>query len=163
MKISDASRNILPDANYNCDSVNTLMIAGFWQDAISICVTLSDYKKLCHAFISLMAPHTETQDEKALLSLINEWASNPRDEVRREIFARAEDIGFSSASAMFSLAVFWSQGSMTPHGVEDVYPDKGLAVMMAGYAFQQLTLLRCGDHPPELAAQEIINTLTLKE
>ena len=65
MKISDASRNILPDANYNCDSVNTLMIAGFWQDAISICVTLVDYKKLCHAFISLMAPHTETQDEKA--------------------------------------------------------------------------------------------------
>ncbi|RDA61907.1 hypothetical protein DVH07_18330 [Hafnia paralvei] len=74
----------------------------------------------------------EMQPEKyhGLLLDITHGYQNPEDEIRWKIFNKASELGFGSPTGALALSLFWSVGSMSPIGLEPVYPPSELSTKM---------------------------------
>lgn len=62
-----------------------------------------------------------------ILADISQCYLYPEDELRWKIFNEAQQIGFSTPVGALALACFWLNGSMSPIGLEPIYPDTHLS------------------------------------
>ncbi|ECT5252910.1 hypothetical protein ATT74_25340 [Salmonella enterica subsp. enterica serovar Panama] len=65
-----------------------------------------------------------------ILEDITKCFQYPEDTLRWEIFEKAQTLGFDTPTGALALALFWSHGSMSPEGLEPVYPDPSLVPQM---------------------------------
>jgi hypothetical protein len=97
-----------------------------WEEALTHWVKQADpralslwlLRGLCH-----IAPPASTQ----LLDEMQRWYAQPEEKLRWQIFHHAEILGFDTPAGALALSLFWSQGSMSPEGLEPVYPEQHLS------------------------------------
>ncbi|EEJ9029331.1 hypothetical protein TL99_004591 [Salmonella enterica subsp. enterica] len=75
-----------------------------------------------------------------LLADISQCCLYPEDALRWKIFNEAEQIGFSTPVGTLALACFWLNGSMSPIGLEPIYPASHLSHHMI-----QCVLIMCAN------------------
>ncbi|MBU5388690.1 DUF6931 family protein [Citrobacter cronae] len=75
-----------------------------------------------------------------LLADISQCYLYPEDTLRWKIFNEAQQIGFSTPVGTLALACFWLNGSMSPIGLEPIYPAPHLSHLMI-----QCVLIMCAN------------------
>jgi pSer/pThr/pTyr-binding forkhead associated (FHA) protein len=90
----------------------------------------------------------EPGDAEALC-LADAWVDNPAEDVRRAAHAAAEAREFASPASWVAMAVFWSDGSMSPPQAPVVPADPAYA----GQAAAGAVMLAAVVNPPEKAAE----------
>lgn len=90
----------------------------------------------------------EPPSSAPLLDDMQRWVAVPDEKLRWQIFHHAEILGFDTPAGALALSLFWSQGSMSPEGLEPVYPGPHLSAGMLRCALLMLAT-RNADNPAD--------------
>lgn len=101
--------------------------------------------------------NTQPLAENHLLQTISHWYRQPEETLRWEIFEQAKEVGFSTPSGALALSLFWSHGSLSPAGLEPVYPDPQLSAQML-HCSLVLHVAHLADTPVEGVRQWLTQT-----
>lgn len=85
-------------------------------------------------------------DQHSLLDEISTSCSPLDDDLRWRILNKARIVGFNTSTGALALALFWSEGSMSPPELAPVYPDPQLSSDMLLCALV-LTVSQLADSP----------------
>lgn len=100
-----------------------------WEEALTHWVKQADPRELSLWMLGCMR-HIAHPDSTQLLDEMQLWYAEPDEKLRWQIFHHAEILGFDTPAGALALSLFWSQGSMSPEGVEPVYPEPHLSAVM---------------------------------
>jgi len=100
---------------------------GFWARAIPVRIGI-EWAHVC-VQDALAEEHGDELDAglRKVLDAVDAWLAEPDDEHRRAAFDVAQEVGLDSAPAILALAIFLSEGSMSPPDLEPVPAEEGLA------------------------------------
>lgn len=106
-----------------------LLAIGQWEEALTLWVKQAAPHTLSLWLLGCL--RTSGQQTCApLLEEIQHWYARPEEKLRWQIFHHAEILGFDTPAGALALSLFWSQGSMSPEGLEPVYPAPHLSAQM---------------------------------
>lgn len=100
-----------------------------WEETLTLLVQRAEPQGLCLWLLRclrLIAHPASAQ----LLDEMQRWYAQPDEKLRWQIFRHAEILGFDTPAGALALSLFWSQGSMSPEGLEPVYPEPHLSAEM---------------------------------
>lgn len=103
-----------------------------WSDMVFYTIFMLPYRQaleLVLTFIPHEYEHELAQEQRVLLQQAREWYSHGSDLLRHQLFEQAQSIGFDNPIAGLVLSVFLSEGSVTPPGIEAVYPPPWQALL----------------------------------
>lgn len=102
---------------------------GKWEQALTILVKEANPRALSLWLLSCLR-HIAHSASAQLLDEMQRWYAEPDEKLRWQIFHHAEILGFDTPAGALALSLFWSQGSMSPEGLEPVYPEPHLSAEM---------------------------------
>jgi hypothetical protein len=136
-----------PASNWQNDAQQQIA-DGQWEEVLTAWVrqtepcALSLWLLGCLRAIGLPASCTK------LLEEMQRWYEKPDEKLRWQIFYHAEILGFDTPAGALALSLFWSQGSMSPEGLEPVYPEPHLSAEM-----RRCVLLMLATHNADTPAE----------
>lgn len=107
-----------------------LIAAGRWEEALTLWVQQTPQQALNRWLITCLRK-LNCPDSAPLLEKMQHWYAQPEEKLRWQIFNDAEILGFDTPAGALALSLFWSQGSMSPEGLEPVYPEPHLSGKMS--------------------------------
>lgn len=133
-------------ANWQPEALR-LLSAGRWENALSLWVQQATPRALS---LWLLQRLYERKDPvcASLLDEMQRWYAQPEESLRWQIFQHAEVLGFDTPAGALALSLFWSEGSMSPEGLEPVYPKPHLSGEMRRCVLLMLATLH-SDTPAE--------------
>jgi len=99
---------------------------GEWEDVLTRWVKQAEPLALSLWLLSGVRCIEHTASAQ-LLDEMQRWYAEPDEKLRWQIFYHAEVLGFDTPAGALALSLFWSQGSMSPEGLEPVYPEPHLS------------------------------------
>ncbi|RJT36255.1 DUF6931 family protein [Rahnella woolbedingensis] len=125
----------MSDSNYRLDvpewQRNALQLASTeqWEKSLTLWV---EHVKSHELSLWLLKRIVALQHEgsTSLLGEMQRWYVEPEEKLRWKVFYHAEKLGFDTPAGALALSLFWSQGSMSPEGLEPVYPEPHLSGLM---------------------------------
>ncbi|MEW7314510.1 hypothetical protein AB1E22_17710 [Buttiauxella gaviniae] len=123
------------------------IIEGQWEEVITSWVQHADARSLSLWLLRNLRAMGQHNDVH-LLDEMQRWYEQPDEKLRWQIFRRAETLGFDTPAGALALSLFWSQGSMSPEGLEPVYPEPHLSTEMRRCVVLMLAT-RNADNPAE--------------
>ncbi|MEZ2578325.1 DUF6931 family protein [Buttiauxella ferragutiae] len=133
------------------NQIDHLLNEGQWEEAIRVWMTSLPVPVLALKLAEQLR-NTQPPDTHHLLEAIYKWYHQPEETLRWEIFEQAKEVGFSTPSGALALSLFWSQGSMSPAGLEPIYPDLQLSGQMLHCALV-MHIAHLADTPVESVRQ----------
>lgn len=118
-----------------------------WEDVLTQWAKNADPHTLSQWLIIIIRPISPLS-AIPLLDKMQRWYSNQDEKLRWEIFHHAESIGFDTPAGALALSLFWSQGSMSPEGLEPVYPEPHLSTEMRRSVLMMLATYN-SDYPAD--------------
>jgi hypothetical protein len=115
-----------PEANRQS---NTLIADEQWEEALTRWVKHAEPRALSLWLLGCLR-HIAHPASAQLLDEMQRWYAEPDEKLRWQIFHHAEILGFDTPVGALALALFWSQGSISPEGLEPVYPEPHLSAEM---------------------------------
>jgi len=97
-----------------------------WQEALILWVKQADPRALSLWLLGCLRYIAQPASAQ-LLDEMQRWYAEPDEKLRWQIFRHAETLGFDTPAGALALSLFWSQGSMSPEGLEPVYPQPHLS------------------------------------
>lgn len=85
----------------------------------------------------------------AALEAVRQWLAEPGDQHRRACWTASETSGLDTAAGLVALAVYFSEGSLSPEGLPPVAPAPHLAADTAANAMTLATLAPQPEQAPE--------------
>ena len=128
--------------------------AGQWEEALTLWVQQASPRALSLWLIRILRGSAQPATA-SLLDEMQRWYAEPDEKLRWQIFHHADTLGFETPAGALALSLFWSQGSMSPEGLEPVYPQPHLSPEMRRCV---LLMLAAGD--PETPAEGTRQLLT---
>ncbi|NIF32448.1 hypothetical protein F3J29_09885 [Enterobacter sp. Cy-643] len=124
-----------------------------WQN--SLLELAQNFAPLTQApkLIALLRQVTQP-DLHALLDDIALQYREPSNERRWPLFERASAAGFSTLPGALALSQFWATGSMSPDGLEPVYPDPQMSPQIL-HSLLVILAIQLAENPAEGASQLI--------
>lgn len=146
----------LSAAHSGYENAQILLAAQQWEDALACLVLESPPKQTLGWLLQqILKAGTSSAAERLCADDIGRWIGSSDEALRRDIFRRAEALGFDTPLGALGLAAFWMQGSMTPDEFEAVYPEPHLAPLMLHCAMKLLSVSLAGDGAPHAGAQAL--------
>lgn len=110
---------------------NALQLAttGQWEEALTLWSEQATPDKL-NLWLLKRLDGVKNASNTQLLGEMQRWITEPEEKLRWKIFHHAEKLGFDTPVGALALSLFWSQGSMSPEGLEPVYPEPHLSGLM---------------------------------
>lgn len=133
-------------SNWQIDA-QQLIADGQWEEVLALWVQQTTTRTLGLWLIGCLrdiGQYTSGQ----LLDEMQRWYAEPNEKLRWQIFHRAEIHGFDTLAGALALSLFWSQGSMSPEGLEPVYPEPRLSAQMLHCVLLMLASLHT-DNPAD--------------
>lgn len=109
--------------------VHSLLKKGNWEAALSSWVKTVPSVSLASRLTDLLIKVTPESQHYFLENLIQNYHQQD-EEQRWKIYEQAQDIGFDTPSGALGLSLFWSYGSLTPAGLQPIYPAPQLSLQM---------------------------------
>lgn len=97
----------------------------------------------------------------SLLDAIAQQYRQPEEKQRWQILEQAKKLGFSTPVGALALSQFWSHGSMSPDGLEPVYPEPELSPQMLHCALVML-VAQLAENPTDGVRQLIARSAMLE-
>ncbi|BEM40407.1 hypothetical protein SME10J_41340 [Serratia marcescens] len=97
-----------------------------WQDMVFYAIVMLPFAQaleLALTFVSCVYERELMQEQRMLFQQARQWRANGGDPLRHELFEQAQALGFDNPISCLVLSIFWSEGSMTPAGLEAVFPQ----------------------------------------
>ncbi len=142
LEFADDIKPLASAATDGDELINQLVLKKKYQDAIRLRAYLLDKRQavfwasLCLKEVSDVLP----SDQDAPLAAAEAWVKEPTEERRRASEKAAADSKYSGPGATLALSAFWSDGSLSPEGSDEVPPDDRLtsqgvtaSLVMAAY------------------------------
>ena len=107
-----------------------------WQNALNIWINNSELLNLIKWLATVIIQSVSSEFIELLKDIIS-WNVND-DELRRCIYKKAENLGFTTQAGSLGLALFMFGGSMSPPEYEPVYaPPRSVAQILHGILINQ--------------------------
>lgn len=122
-----------------------------WQDMVFYTIFMLPFAQaleLVLTFVSSVYERELMQEERMLFQQARRWRANGGDPLRHELFEQAQALGFDNPISCLVLSIFWSEGSMAPTGLEEVYPQPWQAPVTLANTL--CLILHCYSEHPEL-------------
>jgi len=117
-----------PAANWQNDALQ-LVAAGRWEEVLTLWVQQATPRALSLWLLERLR-EIEPPAFALLLTEMHRWNTHPDEKLRWQIFHHAEILGFDTPAGALALSLFWSEGSMSPEGLEPIYPEPHLSAEM---------------------------------
>lgn len=124
-----------------------LLASGYWEEALLHWSQQIDFKTTVTQLTCVLRQITGVE-VAPLLDDIARYDHQPEETLRWRIFEQGKTLGFNSAVGALALALFWSQGSMSPPEFEPVYPDPQLSQKILNCALV-MSACQLADSPVE--------------
>ncbi|QNQ55456.1 DUF6931 family protein [Serratia liquefaciens] len=140
------------------ENMQALLWTNNWEDALAYLVSNHPTDKLMTWILAQLMADTValSQQEKCCAQDILKWLEKRDDDCRWRIFNQAGELGFDSTVGALGLALFWSQGSMTPAEFEAVYPENHLAPVMLHCVLMLMSIQLAGEQAPLTGARVLV-------
>lgn len=115
-----------PASNWQVDAQQQIA-DGQWEEVLTVWVQQTEPRTLG---LWLLGRLREMGQPAQLLDEMQRWYAEPDEKLRWQIFHHGEIQGFDTPVGALALSLFWSQGSMSPEGLEPVYPEPHLSAQM---------------------------------
>lgn len=118
-----------------------------WEETLTRLAKHAEPQTLSFWLINCLR-HITPPANAHLLDEMQSWYTQPDEKLRWQIFHHAETLGFDTPVGALALSLFWSRGSMSPEGLEPVYPEPHLSAEMRRCVLLMLATHDC-DNPAE--------------
>jgi hypothetical protein len=134
-ELSEEAQIILrPDAS-SAASVSDLAAAGLFPDALKVLAhSLGGRKCIAWAMACLRELKLSTPKQEVAIAAVEKWLAEPNDDNRRAAQDAAQQAKISTPAGCIAQAVFFSEGSIAPKGVNEVPPPPHVAEKIAAGA-----------------------------
>ncbi|MGQ6550911.1 hypothetical protein KGP17_22585 [Serratia sp. JSRIV001] len=123
-----------------------LVNTGRWEQALQLWTEQVAPARLCVWLAEIVA--LEQASDGQLLDQIRRWPVQKSDALRWRIFHLAEAQGFDTPAGALGLSLFWSEGSMSPEGLEPIFPVPQLSRQMC-HCMLLMWVIQSIDNPDE--------------
>lgn len=112
-----------------CREVHFLLEKGDWEAALLRWVKTVPPVSLATRLTALLIKVTPDSQHHFLENIIQNYHQQD-EEQRWKIYEQAQEIGFDTPTGALGLSLFWSYGSLSPSGLQPVYPAPHLSLQM---------------------------------
>lgn len=127
---------------------------GNWEEKLTLLVNQAEPRELSLWLLGCLR-HVVSPASIHLLDEMIQWYAQADEKLRWQIFHHAEALGFETPAGALALSLFWSQGSMSPEGLEPVYPEPHLSAEM-----RRCVLIMLATHDTDNPADRVHQLLT---
>lgn len=141
------------------ENAEALLAQGEWEAMLILWLEQQPYHRALYKTHACLSAVPDDSVWQRCHADIAQWLREPDEALRWRIFQHGNLLGFSSPLGALALSLFWSQGSMTPTGLDAVYPDPELSPAMLLCSLKSSCLMLAIEEAPLVGARALMAQL----
>lgn len=145
------------------ENAEVLLAHGEWEAMLILWLEQQPYHQALYKTHACLSDVLDDAIWQRCHADIAQWLLEPDETLRWRIFQQGNLLGFASPLGALALSLFWSQGSMTPTGLDAVYPEPDLSPTMLLCSLTSSCLMLAPEEAPLVGARALMDKLQNSE